>query len=52
MSVVNLHYQQGKGWRLTFKILKNDISDISRIVDEIAGGKKVTWSPVKSKLFG
>ena len=42
----------GKGWRLTFKILKNDISDISKIVDEIAGGKKVTWSPVKSKLFG
>ena len=42
----------GKGWRLTAKILNDDINEIRKIVDEIAGGKKVIWSTVKSKLFG
>ena len=42
---------RGKGWRLTVKILNDDINEIRQIVDEIAGGEKVGWSPVKTKLF-
>ncbi len=42
---------RGKGWRLTVGILNDDINEIRKIVDEIAGGEECFCFGMKNKIF-